>query len=629
MSTIANQQSPNALHHLRATSMPTYSDILSRHMSSAHGWRSTGRGRPPKAACKKCIEAKHACVSVASSRCQRCQEMDLACEYPARNGGGVPGVTSMSTATPTANSTATPTPTPTSTSAVSRDRKKHVLSSSNKAGNDQGGPSRDTISTTRSPQLVAALHTFDDPHTQMPTTMDPHNTAPLRSSMTSLNPNPNPNADPTTIAAARMSPHPEFNTTAELLLLADTAAQNRADYTDHLFMGMEIPSDLPDSIFDWGMTGWSVGDVFQPLSAQAPNTPSVQLFNSFPLPPKLTPQPISLTNYPGAPMQPNTTNRNTNINTNINSMNPVQQPHFNASSRSSNFADTPMSMASPISGIAYTSSSLEGVQPCEIPDGQPHDSPWPHVYKPRTGNTNIDLPPSDNFQSAQMLQAPYTLLPEANRQAMISLIRMSHHGSSWCAIDTTRFPSTTTLSLCVDLYFRHFHPGLPVLDPSTFDLTTAPPVLVMAVAAIGAMYSQDGLADLAIALNEIVRRSILFIREYDKRFMYETHLIQAWLLQAYFGTFCGSPDLYQHSEVSRGGLVTAARRMHLLRPGISAMEELRKRKLQVRPDEKVEAANEDDRRLRLGWGIYVSPIDGAQQFSGRVAPVDPHQLSSC
>lgn len=88
--------------------------------------------------------------------------------------------------------------------------------------------------------------------------------------------------------------------------------------------------------------------------------------------------------------------------------------------------------------------------------------------------------------------------------------------------------------------------------------------------------------------------------------MYETHLVQAWLLQAYYGTFCGSPDLYQHSEVSRGGLVTAARRMHLLRPGISAMEELMNRKLQLTPAEKAEAACEDATRQRLGWGIYVS-----------------------
>lgn len=348
------------------------------------------------------------------------------------------------------------------------------------------------------------------------------------------------------------------STTDQLLLLADTAAQNHHsdnqqrgaatesnpyDFATSLSMGLGVvgvPSELPDSIFDWGMIGWSggssVGDIFQPLNTQAPNTPVAM----YPLPPQSlqgfvptrdfdpaqrppflpdtasmgAPQPPQ----PAPPQPPSTARRR------------AAPPH-----RRNGSITTPGSIASPASGSTTFASSSENhhpnaVLPREIPDGQPHDTPWPHVYKPQTADTNIDLPRSEQVDASAFAEAERShhasaassshpspiaagqnVLPETNRQAMLSLIRMCHQGPIWSEPDVGRFPSTTTLSVCVDLYFRHFQPCLPILDPATFDLTTAPPVLVMAIAAIGSMYSQDGLRNLGVALNEIVRRSIIFI----------------------------------------------------------------------------------------------------------------------
>lgn len=180
---------------------------------------------------------------------------------------------------------------------------------------------------------------------------------------------------------------------------------------------------------------------------------------------------------------------------------------------------------------------------------------------------------------------------------------------NWPVVDLTLFPSSQTLSVCIDLYFRNFHDTLPILRCSDFRIADAPPVLLLAMAPIGAMYSRDRLSGLAIALNKLARRAIYYVRESDKRAMFDTGFIQASLLQSVFGLFCGSRMLYQHAEISRGSLVTAARRMHLLRPSLSFAKELQKRKDTATQEELRNAQDDDDERRNVGWGIYVRMKD--------------------
>jgi hypothetical protein len=93
---------------------------------------------------------------------------------------------------------------------------------------------------------------------------------------------------------------------------------------------------------------------------------------------------------------------------------------------------------------------------------------------------------------------------------MLSLVSVSHQ-SHWPIVDVVAFPSTQTLSVCVNLYFRYFHETLPILRRSTFRVSEAPPVLLLAMAAIGTMYSRDGLNGLAVAMNELARRAIAYL----------------------------------------------------------------------------------------------------------------------
>jgi hypothetical protein len=228
------------------------------------------------------------------------------------------------------------------------------------------------------------------------------------------------------------------------------------------------------------------------------------------------------------------------------------------------------------------------------------------VYKPSSADAQLDLPVVAPRPRLGLHDAYLDQVGEAAREAILSLVRASHQ-SHWPAVDAVAFPSTRTLSICVNSYFRHFHDSLPILQRSTFNVSEVHPVLLLATAAIGAMYSTDSLSELAVAMNELARRAILYLRESDRSAMFHTSIVQAWLLQSIFGLFCGSRMLYQHAEISRSGLVTAARRMHLLRPSASFVEELRRRRVTATPAEIQKARAADEERRRLGWGIYVSP----------------------
>jgi hypothetical protein len=206
---------------------------------------------------------------------------------------------------------------------------------------------------------------------------------------------------------------------------------------------------------------------------------------------------------------------------------------------------------------------------------------------------------------------------ETTRQTMLKIISRSCD-PVWPEVNTANFPSTQTITTCINLYYRHFHDWLQVLQISgAYD---GAPLLVMAMSAIGSMYSPDGLQRLGVALNELVRRAVVFVvsspshtrssltaqGESDRRFMFEPHIIQAYLLQTYFGFFCGSHKSFQQAEASRGILILAYRRMHLLRPGVSAIQVLLARDPFADAQSLALADNEDRSKARLGWAIYVS-----------------------
>jgi hypothetical protein len=133
----------------------------------------------------------------------------------------------------------------------------------------------------------------------------------------------------------------------------------------------------------------------------------------------------------------------------------------------------------------------------------------PHIDKPRTPDASVSLPATQGVHSTYF-PSSFEGLEEVARQSML-LIMLQSHRAVWPPVDTTNFPPAETLTVCVNLYYKHFHAWLPIIESSAPVTRDANPLLLMAMSAIGAMYSRDGLQRLGIALNELVRRATLYI----------------------------------------------------------------------------------------------------------------------
>jgi hypothetical protein len=95
------------------------------------------------------------------------------------------------------------------------------------------------------------------------------------------------------------------------------------------------------------------------------------------------------------------------------------------------------------------------------------------------------------------------------------LAQVSHETAFENGIDLANFPDASILSTCTALYFRHFHPVLPILRQSLFESAHKPgtsigphhALLLLTVAAIGTTYAQDDWKPLSIYLHELGRRA--------------------------------------------------------------------------------------------------------------------------
>ncbi|GAA5860915.1 hypothetical protein JCM8547_003887 [Rhodosporidiobolus lusitaniae] len=233
----------------------------------------------------------------------------------------------------------------------------------------------------------------------------------------------------------------------------------------------------------------------------------------------------------------------------------------------------------------------------------PSRSAWPHIYEPVAGSADpLSLPSVAAPPPLLLFEQLGGAVSSEMREAMMQFVSDSHR-SPWWAVSLASFPSATILSACVGLYISRFHDSLPILDPADITAGNASPILLLSCAAVGAMYRPD-FEGLGVALTEVVRRTALWKREQDPRSFFEVTVIQAWLLSSISGLFCGSRKLYQHAEIARAGLATAARRMNLLRESTSFVQDLLARKTPSE-DELRAAQKEDELRLRLGWGIYI------------------------
>lgn len=135
----------------------------------------------------------------------------------------------------------------------------------------------------------------------------------------------------------------------------------------------------------------------------------------------------------------------------------------------------------------------------------------PHVYHPPSHPDPLALPSVTSLPSLSAF--PLTVgeirISDDSRTNIVSLVHSSHQ-SPWPSVSTATFPSIDTISVCLNLYFQRFQPTFPILNKEKILKGDAQPVLLLAIAAIGATYSPK-LEGLGVALAELVRRSLQYL----------------------------------------------------------------------------------------------------------------------
>ncbi|ORY25649.1 fungal-specific transcription factor domain-domain-containing protein [Naematelia encephala] len=247
------------------------------------------------------------------------------------------------------------------------------------------------------------------------------------------------------------------------------------------------------------------------------------------------------------------------------------------------------------------------------PFGRTHDTPWPHMFKPKVPDKPLTLggvkaSPRPN----RSRNGPEPISP-ISRNAMLSLIYLSHQ-TLWLMPDIDDFPDHETLSDFVDLYFEKFHPTFPILHRATFVRAETPPMLLLATAAIGATFADKEFKPISAALCELVRRMVQWMRASDQRSKFDIDALIAYTLVTLLGLSCGSRELFLHSEISRCSLNTSRRRLHWLRTN---RDDSFKGGNSV--EDRWQVFIEEEGRKRVGWGIFLLDLQMAMLLG--MAPI--------
>ncbi|KIV82831.1 hypothetical protein PV11_04904 [Exophiala sideris] len=200
----------------------------------------------------------------------------------------------------------------------------------------------------------------------------------------------------------------------------------------------------------------------------------------------------------------------------------------------------------------------------------------------------------------------------STREGILSSIRQSMQGSPWQAVSLSGFPSEATLDRCIDMYFAHFHKNVPIIHRPTFD-PAKDHALTLAMAAIGVCYTGlFGAISFSNALSELTRRLLMFLAEFDPRFVRTGDFVAAQLLQSIHGFSSGSKRLYELSESSRSTLINNARNMGIFE------HRTRSCSVQGTLQQQWAAWIYEERMRRVAWALYLH--DASSTYTRNAKP---------
>ena len=178
-------------------------------------------------------------------------------------------------------------------------------------------------------------------------------------------------------------------------------------------------------------------------------------------------------------------------------------------------------------------------------------------------------------------------------------LELSLNTSPWQPVSLESLPGREPLNHFVDLYFVHFHEFYPAIHRPSFEAAKEP-VLTLAIAVIGACYSGFPSARaFATSLSELTRRLLLFMAEYDPRFIRTESYITAQFVQSLHGLSSGSKRLFELVKANQSSVISHARGLKLFEEHSSPMDRAARTDVRSRWEIWIRA----EKARRLAWAI--------------------------
>ncbi|KAK4046393.1 hypothetical protein OIV83_006116 [Microbotryomycetes sp. JL201] len=193
---------------------------------------------------------------------------------------------------------------------------------------------------------------------------------------------------------------------------------------------------------------------------------------------------------------------------------------------------------------------------------------WPMVWNPSERDSEIHLEPSTAHDlETNGSVAPVMLnLPKMDEETRLAVLetlrfaRLSDHEyhALYRSLSKIKLQTYDTL---VGLYFRHFHPNMPMLHVPTFNPRTTPGYLLLEIIGVGALHAPfPGSLQLGRVLLELGRRVIEELTTKDNRHARMLPMAQTMLIWGMM-RYIGSPRSLELAEVFQGVCVATLRRL--------------------------------------------------------------------
>ncbi|KAM0455074.1 hypothetical protein ACHAPV_007963 [Trichoderma viride] len=222
---------------------------------------------------------------------------------------------------------------------------------------------------------------------------------------------------------------------------------------------------------------------------------------------------------------------------------------------------------------------------------------------PEVAEQSLDVPGLGEQRVDQSVTGSYTQLRDLtddDRDRIQQAAKSCLEEPIWEPISFAAFPSKEKLDHCIDLFFVNFQPVLSFIHKPTFDPTVAPVTLILAIASIGARFTNlSGAASFANVIAKLNRRLLFSMSERDPRISCSESFMAAQLLQGIYGYCSGDKVLFNYSETLRWSLIQTGKQVGLFHDT---------RRTPSSKKESVEAQWSSwiafERRKRLGWAIH-------------------------